>query len=75
MATTKKTRKEIILAIVDDCVIDLVFYDRKDDDSIGVDGIDDAVADGEITVLDMVKVFQEKLEKELGVYEGDYGHG
>ncbi|RKZ09779.1 hypothetical protein DRQ25_05170 [Candidatus Fermentibacteria bacterium] len=71
----KRTRKETILVTIGDVVINLVYYDRKEDEDLSVNDFDSAVEEGEITVLEMVEAFQKRLEDELGVHKGDKGHG
>ncbi len=56
------TRRDVILDTIDDCVTDLLYYDRKDDESLPVGDIEAAVAAGEITLEDMVACFSKALD-------------
>jgi len=58
-----KSRREHILATVDDAVSDLLYYDRKEDEDLPRGSIEDAVADHEISVDEMVETFRAALIK------------
>lgn len=57
--------KETILGYIDDMVTDFLYYDRKEDEDLGVGDIENAVANGEISVDEMVDKFRESLEQAL----------
>ena len=59
------TRRQRILAVVSDAISDILYYDRKEDDELGVDGIPEAVKAGEITVEEMAEAFTLELRKGL----------
>ena len=56
-----KTRREHIIDCICDVVKDLVYYDRKEDESLPCDSIEDAIDAGEITVEEMVEEFRRNL--------------
>jgi len=56
-----ETRRERIMATVTDCVTDLLFYDRKEDEELGVGQIEEAVQAGEITKKEIVAEFSRCL--------------
>ncbi len=66
-----KTRREIILNTVDDLVSDFLFYDRKEDEELSADDLDDAIDQAEITVDEIVDLFRAKLTAGLGLEEDD----
>jgi hypothetical protein len=57
----RKQRKQLILEAISDCVADLVWYDRKEDDDLPRGAIEEAVLSGEITIKEMVRTFEEEL--------------
>lgn len=57
--------KENILNAIDDLVADFLFYERKEDESLRVGAIDQAVRDGSITVDEMVERFRRCVEEGL----------
>lgn len=54
--------KEIILNKIDDLCADFLYYERKEDEELTVDKLNDAVKSGEITIDEMVEKFKENLE-------------
>lgn len=60
-----RSRKEYILAVVDDCVTDLLYYDRKEDDYLPRGAIEEAIKSGEITVDEIVASFRSHLESRI----------
>lgn len=58
--------KEKILAALDDLVVNFVAYDRKEDEDLPLGAIEQALADGEITVGEMIMRFAVSLRQELG---------
>jgi hypothetical protein len=58
-------RREIILGTIADLVSDLLYYDRKNDEDLKVDEIDEAVREGEIAVDEMVEKFRQELRENL----------
>lgn len=57
------TRKQNILLTVNDLVGRLMYYDRKEDDELPVDAIEQAVANGEISVDEIIEEFSTELRK------------
>lgn len=57
--------EQIELAIAD-LVIDLLFYDRKEDEDLPMNKIEELIASGELTADEMIKVFGDELKKQLG---------
>lgn len=57
--------KELIKNTIKDLVADFLYYDRKEDEELGVEMIENAVEDSIVTVGDMVDVFQNELAKNL----------
>jgi hypothetical protein len=53
----EKSRRQKILDRVSDAATNLVYYDRKEDETLGVGGIEEAIAAGEITVQEMIDEF------------------
>jgi len=53
----------LILSTVSDSVTDLLYYDRKEDESLPRGEIEEAIESGEISVEDIVNFFREELSK------------
>lgn len=60
------TRRELILLTVQDLVTDFVSYDRKEDEELPRDQLEDAVRTGEVTVEEIVNEFRSSLIRGLG---------
>ncbi len=56
-------KREAILGIVSDAVLDLLYYDRKECDIFPVDAIEQHIKDGVITVDDMVNKFRDNIQE------------
>ena len=54
--------KELILETVSDLVGDFLFYDRKEDEYLGVGEIQKAVERGDITKDEIVDEFRKQLD-------------
>lgn len=54
-------RREKILNIVADLVSNFLYYDRKEDEDMGVGEIDSAIIKGEITIDEIVSHFKKNL--------------
>lgn len=54
--------KQTILGTISDLVSDFVYYDRKGDEELSMEQLNQAVASGEITVDEMVAEFRKHLE-------------
>lgn len=59
------SRRDIILACVSDMVTDLLYYNRKEDEELPVGAIEEAVAAGEVSVDEILKMFEENLRAGL----------
>lgn len=59
------SRRENIRATISDAVSDLLYYDRKGDESLPVGAIDEAVRQGEISIAEMVALFERELREGL----------
>ena len=57
--------KELILACVSDCVTDLLYYDRKEDEDLKVDDIDNYIKAGGITIDEIIQCFSDRLREGL----------
>lgn len=57
--------KKIVLDNIKDLVINLTYYDRKEDDKLPVGKIQQMVKESEITINEMVSVFEKELKKQL----------
>lgn len=55
--------KEMILNTIDDLCSDFTYYDRKEDEQLSMEQLDEAVKSGEITIDEMVERFRKNLEK------------
>jgi hypothetical protein len=54
--------KEKILDTIDDLCSDFLYYDRKNDEDLSFEQMDEAVKNGEITIEEMVDKFKQCLE-------------
>lgn len=59
------TRKEYILATVSDLVSDLMYYDRKEDEELPRGAIEEAIANYDITLDEIVEKFREDISLNL----------
>lgn len=57
--------RETILNTVNDLVSDFLYYDRKEDEDLPRDAIQDAIKAGEITEAEIVAAFADALRKGL----------
>ena len=60
-----RTRREAIAATVDDLVVELLYYGRKEDKELPLGEIEEAVACGEVTVEEIVDLFGRVLKESL----------
>ncbi len=58
--------KQIILGTISDLCSDFLYYDRKEDEQLDADQLQEAVDKGEITVDEMVAEFRKHLEEHFG---------
>jgi plasmid maintenance system antidote protein VapI len=54
--------KKKILATVDDLVGSFLYYDRKEDEELSIDQLNEAIETGEITIDEIVSAFRKGLE-------------
>lgn len=54
--------KEDILNTIKDLCSDFLYYDRKEDETLSMDQLNDAVKNKEITIDEMVSEFRKNLE-------------
>lgn len=59
------TRKDIILGLIGDLVLDLFYYERKDDSVLLRGAIEEAVQEGELDITDMVERFRKCVSERL----------
>ena len=57
--------KQLILGTVEDMVADFLYYDRKEDEDLPRGAIEEAVAEGQITIDEIVNQFRQNLEEAL----------
>ena len=58
--------KEDILMIVRDLVTDFLYYDRKEDEELGINSIQTAIKEGIISEEEIVKEFAYYLKEGIG---------
>lgn len=61
----EQMRGRLILNTVQDLVLDFLTYDRKDDEELGRGEIEEAIAAGEVTVEQIVSLFESELRRSL----------
>ena len=57
--------KDIIFSTVSDLVLDLIYYDRKEDEELPRGAIEQAVKSGEVSIDEMVELFKLKITESL----------
>jgi hypothetical protein len=62
-----RSRKELILGRVSDCVASLLYYDRKEDEELPRGEIESAVRAGEISLIEIERQFSERLREGMKV--------
>jgi len=55
------TSKQRLVNTIDDLVSDFLYYDRKEDEELGVGVIEKMIADKEVTVDEIVDRFRARL--------------
>lgn len=58
-------KRELIFTTIDDLIADFLYYDRKEDSTLGIEDIETAVRDGVITVQEIIDSFSEHIEHNL----------
>lgn len=56
------TPKEAILAETKDCVSNILFYNRKNDQCCTQDQFDDLLNSGELTPIEIVQAFEQEMK-------------
>jgi len=56
---------KIIEATIKDLVADFLYYDRKEDESLPMSEIEKEIENGNLSVSDIVNVFEIELKKNL----------
>jgi superfamily I DNA and RNA helicase len=57
-----KEMKQIVLNAISDLSSDFLYYDRKEDEDLTAEQLNEAVRNGEITIEEMVQEFRKHLE-------------
>lgn len=57
----KRTRREHILAAAEDLISNFLYYDRKEDEDLPREAIEEAIAAGEVTVDELLAIFAAPL--------------
>lgn len=60
----KRSRRQHIIARASDAMTNLLYYDRKEDEELGVGEIGATLSVGEIAVDEMLEIFRAALESE-----------
>lgn len=55
------SRREKILSVLNDMVADLMYYNRKEDESLPVGAIEQAIREGEITLDEMLAYVRKQI--------------
>lgn len=57
--------KETIINTIKDLCADFLYYDRKEDEDLSADDLEEAVKNGTVTIDEMVETFRRNLENTL----------
>lgn len=57
-----RTRRDEIIALIHDTATDFLDYDRREDETLPLGAIQEAVAAGEITYAEIADLFRQELE-------------
>lgn len=57
--------KEYVDDVISDLISDLLYYDRKEDDTLPRGHIENMIKDGELTVDELIEMFATHLKKGL----------
>ena len=57
--------KQKILNVINDMCSDFLYYDRKEDEYLSAEQLNNAVTNGEVTIDEMVSEFRKHLESEF----------
>lgn len=53
--------RELIIANVQDLVVDFLYYDRKEDEELGLGDIEKAISEGIIKESEIIEIFTAQL--------------
>ena len=59
------SKRESLFAVLDDFGVNLLFYDRKGDEDLPVDAIEDLIIDGETSIDEIVDTLSTSLRSSL----------
>ncbi len=62
----EKPTKELIEAVISDLAAKFLYYDRREDEQLSVEGLEWAVTNNVITVAEMVEAFSKPLCADFG---------
>lgn len=62
MSDPASKRRQAILDAAADAARDFLVYDRKEDEDLPIDSVEEAIADGDITLDEIVAAFREDLK-------------
>jgi hypothetical protein len=54
-------KKQIILGTISDLCIDFLYYDRKEDENLSPEQLEEAIKSGVITIDEIVEQFRKRL--------------
>ena len=57
--------KQVIKNVTTDHVSDFLYYDRKEDEGLPVGAIEEAIRNGEVTVEEIVTIFENGIRSSL----------
>ena len=57
--------KQIIINTVKDLAADFLYYDRKEDEELSSDQLNEAFIDGTITTNEIIEIFAKELKENL----------
>lgn len=64
-------RRQRILNLAEDLMSNFLFYDRKEDEDLPVDAIEEAIINGEITTEEILDVFRRNLTVNVNAAQKD----
>lgn len=57
-----RSKKELLLASIDDAVSDILYYDRKEDEELSAEDVDALIGWGGVTLTEMVEAFRNAVK-------------
>lgn len=58
---SSSNRRDQILAAATDAAVNFIYYDRKNDEDLPPGEIESAIASGEVSITDILKIFHDTL--------------